>query len=96
MPYCLECRRFGCDHFIKAGKLTKRELDLLQTLIDPNGWSNKQIAFAMGISEGTIKVYMSKVFKKLGWHGTGSARKLIVWTFMNAEKLGIKLPKSEG
>ena len=30
------------------------------------GMKNKEIAFAMGISEGTVKVYLYKLFKKLG------------------------------
>jgi len=30
------------------------------------GWSNKQIAAEMGISDKTVKVYMSTLYRKLG------------------------------
>jgi two-component system, NarL family, nitrate/nitrite response regulator NarL len=30
------------------------------------GFKNKEIAFSMGITEGTVKVYLYKLFKKLG------------------------------
>jgi len=30
------------------------------------GLRNKEIAFSMGITEGTVKVYLYKLFKKLG------------------------------
>jgi len=30
------------------------------------GYKNKEIAFALGITEGTVKVYLYKLFKKLG------------------------------
>ncbi|HWC96165.1 MAG TPA: response regulator transcription factor [Candidatus Sulfopaludibacter sp.] len=32
------------------------------------GLKNKEIAYAMGITEGTVKVYLYKLFKKLGMH----------------------------
>jgi hypothetical protein len=30
------------------------------------GYKNKEIAYTLGISEGTIKVYLSKLYRKLG------------------------------
>jgi DNA-binding NarL/FixJ family response regulator len=44
--------------------LTGREAQLVALLA--HGLKNKEIAAALGVSEGTIKVYMSKLFQKLG------------------------------
>lgn len=44
--------------------LSPRERQLLHLV--SQGWSNKQIAYELSISEGTVKVYFSKLFKKVG------------------------------
>lgn len=44
--------------------LTRRESQLVSLLA--HGLKNKEIATALAISEGTVKVYMSKLFDKLG------------------------------
>jgi DNA-binding CsgD family transcriptional regulator len=44
--------------------LTRREGQLVTLL--PQGLKNKELAYALGITEGTVKVYLSKLFKKLG------------------------------
>src|SRR5208283_3565117 len=44
--------------------LTKREGQLVTLL--SQGLKNKEIATALSISEGTVKVYMSRLFQKLG------------------------------
>lgn len=43
--------------------LTEREEQILQCLI--NGYSNKQIARALDISEGTVKVHLKSLMKKI-------------------------------
>ena len=43
--------------------LTRREQQLIALV--SQGLKNKEIAFALGISEGTVKVYMSRLFTKL-------------------------------
>ena len=48
----------------KRVSLTRREGQLVTLL--PQGLKNKELAFALGITEGTVKVYLSKLFKKLG------------------------------
>jgi DNA-binding NarL/FixJ family response regulator len=45
-------------------KLSKRENDLVQLLTQ--GLKNKEIAWSLNISEGTVKVYLSKLFAKTG------------------------------
>jgi DNA-binding NarL/FixJ family response regulator len=45
-------------------KLTPREGQLVSLLAQ--GLKNKEIAYTLGISEGTVKVYLSKLFHKVG------------------------------
>jgi two-component system, NarL family, nitrate/nitrite response regulator NarL len=44
--------------------LTRREEQLVAHVAQ--GLKNKEIAFSLGISEGTVKVYLSRLFAKLG------------------------------
>jgi DNA-binding NarL/FixJ family response regulator len=44
--------------------LTTREGQLVGLI--PQGLKNKELAYALGITEGTVKVYLSRIFKKLG------------------------------
>lgn len=45
-------------------RLSPRERQLLQLV--SRGWSNKQMAYQLEISEGTVKIYLSKLFRKVG------------------------------
>jgi DNA-binding NarL/FixJ family response regulator len=45
-------------------RLTPRERDLMGSLAE--GLRNKEIASKLGISEGTVKVYLSRLFDKVG------------------------------
>jgi two-component system nitrate/nitrite response regulator NarL len=47
--------------------LSLRELDVLRSVV--SGKSNKEIAAALGISEGTVKVHLHHVYEKLGVKG---------------------------
>ncbi len=51
----LACRRVG---------LTRRQAQLVGCLAD--GLKNKEIANTLSISEGTVRVYLSKLFEKFG------------------------------
>ena len=51
-------------HDAKTVKLTPREQQLL-TMVG-RGLANKEIAYDLGLTEGTIKFYMSRLFKKMG------------------------------
>jgi two-component system nitrate/nitrite response regulator NarL len=48
----------------KRHSLTRREGQLVVLLTE--GLKNKEVATALGISEGTVKVYLSRLFAKLG------------------------------
>ncbi|KAA0941027.1 hypothetical protein FQ087_21515 [Sporosarcina sp. ANT_H38] len=54
--------------------LTPREQDVLQLLA--NGASNSEIAKQLGLSEGTVRVYLSKIYSKLD---VNSRTKAVLW-----------------
>ncbi|MDR3515263.1 MAG: response regulator transcription factor [Azospirillaceae bacterium] len=47
-----------------AQVLTHRQLEVLNRLRE--GKSNKQIAYELGLSEGTVKIHVTAIFKSLG------------------------------
>jgi DNA-binding NarL/FixJ family response regulator len=56
---------------INEAKLTSRQKEVLDLLAA--GKSNKQIAWALGISEGTVKVHVNAAFRSLGVHNRVNA-----------------------
>lgn len=48
----------------RSGKLTLREKEVLQLLAD--GKSNKEIGAALDITEGTVKIHVNHILRKLG------------------------------
>jgi DNA-binding NarL/FixJ family response regulator len=57
-----------CDRLLTSKRvvLTRREHQLLNLLAQ--GLKNKEIASALTLSEGTVKVYLSRLFQKVGAH----------------------------
>ena len=55
-----------CDRLLTSKRiaLTRRERQLVSLLAQ--GLKNKEIAYAMTLSEGTVKVYLSRLFQKVG------------------------------
>jgi two-component system, NarL family, nitrate/nitrite response regulator NarL len=55
-----------CDRLLTAKRvsLTRRERELMYLLAQ--GLKNKEIAHALTLSEGTVKVYLSRLFQKVG------------------------------
>lgn len=49
---------------VKQTKLTRRERELMALLAQ--GLKNKEIAWQLKITEGTVKVYLSRLFQKVG------------------------------
>lgn len=52
---------------VQSSNLTAREIQVLHLLV--SGKSNKEIASALKVTEGTIKVHVNHILKKLGTHG---------------------------
>lgn len=55
-------RRHQWEQLSRA--LTPREREIVDLIAD--GRSNKDLAFALGLSEGTVKVHINNIFRKLG------------------------------
>lgn len=66
----VQAGEFVFDHGIewprgtRRVRLTKRESDLVCLLVQ--GLKNKEIAATLGLTEGTVKVYLCKLFQKVG------------------------------
>lgn len=55
----------------KDSHLSPRQLDVINFM--SKGFPNKQIAFELGITEGTVKLYITEIFKKLSVFNRTSA-----------------------
>jgi DNA-binding NarL/FixJ family response regulator len=57
-----------CDQLLTSKRvvLTRRERQLMSFLAQ--GLKNKEIAYAMTLTEATVKVYLSRLFQKVGVH----------------------------
>ena len=54
--------------------LSEREFEV--ALLVAEGYSNKQIARELGVCEGTVKLHVSRIFRKVGAGGRYSLIKL--------------------
>ena len=52
------------NHHVGSEELTKAETRTLQMIV--GGMSNKEIAFALDVSENTVKTHIKNIFQKLG------------------------------
>jgi DNA-binding NarL/FixJ family response regulator len=52
------------DPWMRVEPLTERELEILRLMVA--GWTNKQIARGLDLSEGTVKNHVSRILAKLG------------------------------
>ena len=55
-----------CHEMLSARRvpLTRRERDLVGLLAE--GLKNKELAYQLGLTEGTVKVYLARLFRKVG------------------------------
>lgn len=54
-----------------ASALSRRELEIMDYLVD--GWSNAEIASALGIGQRTVRFHLEGIFGKLGVSRRGEA-----------------------
>lgn len=67
-PFNATSRQLVCEKCIKpvdTKKLSFRERQIL-TLVYQDASANKEIAFRLRLSEGTVKEYLNRMFRKLG------------------------------
>ncbi len=69
-------------------------MSILEALINPDLASGKEMAFHLGITIGTLKVYLNRLHDKLPWcrHCT---RLMAVWVMHEAANLGITVPNMQ-
>jgi two-component system nitrate/nitrite response regulator NarP len=63
-PEIIERTRQAKDHAASTPALTKRERELIELV--RQGLRNRDIAAQLGVTEGTVKVYLHAIFDKLG------------------------------
>ncbi|MDZ4133820.1 MAG: helix-turn-helix transcriptional regulator, partial [Dethiobacteria bacterium] len=54
------------EEFFRKGGLTAREIGIVKLLLQ--GYSNKQIADTLFISEDTLKTHLRNIYRKYGVH----------------------------
>lgn len=64
------------DALVRDHMLTKREQDALRLLVD--GCTNKEIALRMDIQEVTVKLHLSKIYRKLGIRSRTQAVRVVM------------------
>jgi DNA-binding NarL/FixJ family response regulator len=83
---CLTCRALTSTKKPLKPELSFRERQVVSLV--SQGKANKQIAFELRLTEGTIKEYLNRIFRKVG---TSNRTELAVW----AVKHPIQLPEPE-
>jgi DNA-binding CsgD family transcriptional regulator len=82
---CAPCRKEakGRNRFLSrfGDALTLRENQIVELLSE--GHSNKEIAYRLHLTEGTVKVYVSNIFDKTGF---SSRFKLGLWHCRKSDK----------
>jgi DNA-binding NarL/FixJ family response regulator len=59
----------AADEAAWASRLSSRELEV--AFLVARGLSNKEVARKLNVTDGTIKVHMHRIFKKLGTKSRG-------------------------
>jgi DNA-binding NarL/FixJ family response regulator len=66
----------------RGEKLTPREKQVIRLVMEAQ--LNKEIAFSLKLTEGTIKEYLNRIFHKLG---TKNRTELAVWGIRNQDEM---------
>lgn len=69
-------RSLSCLH--PTLQLTDRETDIVKALVE--GMNNREIGLALGISDGTVKHHLTRIFDKVGVY---SRLELAMWVARN-------------
>jgi DNA-binding CsgD family transcriptional regulator len=85
------CRKTGRNKGAGVVRLTPRELQLAQLV--SRGQQNKEIAHVLGIREGTVKVYLSNLFAKMGLFNRAD---LSAWAVRHDTEIGLAIPGLPG
>lgn len=78
-----DCARLVCPNCRKSEEQQQKPLSFRETQIIQYvraAAPNKEIAYALHLSEGTVKEYMNRIFRKLNVH---NRTELAVWAINN-------------
>ena len=91
---CLECLARDCTllNARQGRRLTCRELKILQLLLDRRSFRQKELAFLLEISPGTLTQHLCNIYSKLGFFGPGSYTALVLWAHEHRKLLS--MPRS--
>ncbi len=81
-----EARRDGRSWRINKSGLTARQMEVLQHLA--RGMSNKDIALAVGLAEGTVKVHVAAIFQALRVNNRNEASRAALDMCLVADEAG--------
>ena len=76
------CHKTNRNSGAESVSLSRRELQLARLAAE--GRLNKEISYTLGLTEGTVKVYMSGLFAKLG---VANRAELAAWATRHEEEL---------
>ncbi len=80
--------------FVVMIHLNPREKQIICAMCVQDLNTGKHMAFALHIPEGSFKIYVSRLYRKLGWaSGSGSHRMLALWGIAHRAELAIALPE---
>ena len=81
---CLACMTRTCEHVMPTATphFSRREIQIVRLM--SCGLSNKELATAVGLNEGTVKVYLHNINRKLG---LTSRWELMLWAHNHAALL---------
>lgn len=84
--FCLTCLRFNCEHKYldlryRPPSLNYQEVRIARLVADPSSPLNKEIAYQLGLSEGTVKIYLLQMNKRLrdAGHAVTNRTGLAAW-----------------
>jgi DNA-binding NarL/FixJ family response regulator len=75
-----------CGRKPMAPHFSRRELQILDAAPNPQFETLKQVAAELGVTEGTCKVYLARLYQKLGIPG-GTFRLLTIWAMTHEHVL---------
>ena len=91
---CIQCMSASCEHLIvtqATPRLTEQDQKIIRLLMAAN--AQKEIAFQLGLSQATVKLYIARIYEKLDLQGWGTPRtRLVLWGQEHAHLLALAPP----
>lgn len=82
---CLACMRRGCSHHNR--RLSPRQEEILRLALQTPPLSHKELAYLLAVEMGTLNEHLNRLYRKLGFGGTGSFVQVVLWAHDHRELL---------